>query len=96
MSVPDLLGSTPVGRGPAAVEGLETSEVTDGLVVYDEAKDRVHYLNPTAAFIFTLADGTKSVVEMAELMGSAFGLDRPPVAETEGCVAQLRDEGLIR
>ena len=42
---------------PLAVDGLDVNQVKDGLIVYDPARDRVHYLNNTAAAIFTLCDG---------------------------------------
>ncbi|TMK54756.1 MAG: hypothetical protein E6G60_21290 [Actinobacteria bacterium] len=34
---------------PFAVDGLDVNEVSDGLIVYYPARDRVHYLNNTAA-----------------------------------------------
>jgi hypothetical protein len=80
---------------PLALAGLDTNEVNDGLVIYDEPHDRVHYLNHTAAMIFTLADGTRSAEDLAHALAVAFGLAEPPLAETVACIEQLRSEGLL-
>jgi hypothetical protein len=80
---------------PSPVEGLDVTEVKDGLIVYDPDEDRVHYLNATAAIVFTLCDGTKDRVAMAELVAKAYGLDEPPLEEVTMCLAQLSDEGLL-
>ena len=84
------------GDRPSVVDGLELNEVKDGLIVYEPERDRVHYLNATAAVVFTLCDGTHDVTGIAELVGTAYGLDEPPVAEVEECLDQLRAEGLLR
>ena len=36
---------------------LEVHEVPDGYIVYQQERDRVHYLNKTAAIIFEFCDG---------------------------------------
>ena len=43
---------------PSVVEGLAVEEGRDGLAVFDPATDRVHYLNATAAIVFTLCHAT--------------------------------------
>jgi hypothetical protein len=80
---------------PSVVDGLDVNEIKDGLVVYDPARDRVHYLNATAAVVFMLCDGTKDSTAIAGLVATAFALDAPPVAEVGECLAQLEDEGLV-
>lgn len=81
---------------PSVVEGLEVNEVKDGLIVYEPERDRVHYLNSTAAVVFTLCDGTQDPAGIADLVAKAYRLDEPPLGEVEACLAQLRDEGLLR
>lgn len=39
-----------------------------GLVIYDQQTDAGHVLNPTLAAVFELADGTRSVPEIAQLL----------------------------
>ena len=65
-------------------------------MIYDLANDRVHYLNETASLVFALCTGEHSDVRIVELIGLAWELPQPPDAEVRACLAQLRDEGLIR
>ena len=76
--------------------GLEVHTVEDGVVVFDADTDRVHYLNPTATFVYSLADGTRTGEEIAELVREAWNLDAPPVEEVVSCIEQLRREGVFR
>jgi hypothetical protein len=80
---------------PRKVDGLETHEVDDGLVVYQSATDRVHYLNPTASVVFELCTGEHSDAEIEGLVGAAWDLPEPPRAEVQACLAQLREEGVV-
>jgi hypothetical protein len=81
---------------PSVVDGLDVNQVSDGLIVYDPDRDRVHYLNNTAAAIFTLCDGAREVRAIVEALGTVFGEDAPSLTEVEACVAQLEDEGMLR
>ncbi|MFN8027996.1 MAG: PqqD family peptide modification chaperone [Acidimicrobiia bacterium] len=73
--------SDPTSDAPKPVEGLDVHEVDDGLVVYDGAKDRVHYLNASAALVFTLCDGTRSVADIDALVREVWtSTPRPPTA----------------
>jgi hypothetical protein len=85
-----------VSDRPSVVDGLEVNEVKDGLVVYEPEQDRVHYLNATAAIVFTLCDGTQDTAGIADLVTKAYGLDEVPTADVEACLAKFRDEGLLR
>ena len=81
---------------PEPAGGLDVHEVEDGFVVFDASTDRVHYLNPTATVVFSLCDGKRTTDEIAELVRSAWELESPPVDDVVACVAQLRDEGVLR
>jgi hypothetical protein len=81
---------------PELIDGLDVNEVKDGLVVYDPARDRVHYLNATASVVFTLCDGQHDRAAMGAVLTEAFGLDEPPIAEVDEALAQLAGEGLPR
>ncbi|HUC38151.1 MAG TPA: hypothetical protein VMR97_13635 [Acidimicrobiales bacterium] len=81
--------------GPRARADLEVNEVPDGLVIYDEARDQVHYLNHTASLIFCLCTGDNDEPTIAEQVGKGFALDRVPTSETAQCLADLRREGLL-
>jgi hypothetical protein len=81
---------------PEPASGIDVHEVEDGFVVFDAATDRVHYLNPTATVVFSLCDGTRTTDEIAELVRSAWDLEAAPLDDVAACVAQLRDEGVLR
>jgi hypothetical protein len=81
---------------PAAVQGLDVNEVKDGLIVYDHVTDRVHYLNATAAIVFTMCDGQHDVSAIASFVAEAFELDDAPVADIDKCISSLVNEGLLQ
>jgi hypothetical protein len=81
---------------PTRVKGLDVHEVEDGLVVYQPGRDRVHYLNQTSAVVFELCTGKNSEDAIVELVQAAWGLDQPPRDEVMTCLAQLRDEEILR
>jgi predicted TPR repeat methyltransferase len=64
------------------------SPVEDGYVAYDPASDRLHELNPLAALIVELCDGTKSVEEIREIVGPLLP------EEKTGEVDRWIDEGI--
>lgn len=76
-----------------AAEGMEASAVPDGYVVYDEANEKVHYLNPTAAVAFTLCDGSKSVDDIATFLKDAYDLGETP--DLEALFTSLVEAGLV-
>ena len=94
-TVPTII-SAMASRLPTMVEGLELNEADDGLVVYEESRDRVHHLNATAALILELCDGTRDADAIADVLARGFELDERPLEETQTCLARLAEEGLIR
>lgn len=82
-------------RPLARRDGLEVVASPDGYVVHQPARDRVHHLNPTAALVFELCDGTRPADEIAAVLQAAWGLADPPVDEVRQCLERLRDEGLV-
>ncbi|MGA3361705.1 MAG: PqqD family protein [Solirubrobacteraceae bacterium] len=81
---------------PEPVADLDINEVDDGLVIFDPATERVHYLNGTAALVFTLCTGEHDAEAIADLVRRIFQLAEPPAPEVDVCLGQLRREGLIR
>jgi hypothetical protein len=80
---------------PKTTEGLEINAVADGYVVYQADRDRVHYLNQTAALILELCNGRNAAARFPELLQSAFDLPDAPAEEVEECLRTLRTEGLV-
>lgn len=79
-----------------ACEGLEITPMPDGCVVYDAAREKVHYLNPTAAVVYELCDGVRSLRAICAFLAQAYGLDQQPVEATCNCLQTLIAEGVVR
>jgi hypothetical protein len=82
-------------RNPVMAPDLELNEVADGYIVYQPDRDRVHYLNQTAAVVLELCTGKNAEADMPELLRLAWDLPEPPVEEVTDCLEGLRKEGLI-
>lgn len=80
---------------PLANPAHEVIASDEGFVVHDAAGARVHYLNETAAIVFSLCDGERTLAEIAALMGEAFGLDQAPVTDVEKVVTDLTKLGVV-
>jgi hypothetical protein len=81
---------------PTRVQDVEVTPTADGSVVYDQSRERVHYLNETAAAVLDLCTGDRSVEEIARLLQDAYGLAEPPFQAARDCVKRLSNEGLVR
>jgi len=77
------------------VDGLEVNEVPDGYVIYETARDRVHYLNKTAAIIFELCDGSRDAADIVARVKLLFDLESSADAEIRGAIDSLLSEGLV-
>ncbi len=82
-------------RKPLMAPNLEINEVADGYIVYQPDRDRVHYLNQTAALLLELCNGQNAEADLPELVRSAWDLAAPPSEEVAECLEALRKEGLI-
>lgn len=81
---------------PVRIESLEVNEADDGLVVYDPARDMVHHLNPSAAVIFDLCDGTRDPAAIAGVLEQAYDLESPPLDDALTGLRDLAERELIR
>lgn len=91
-----MLRSPLMPANPRQAEALEVNEADDGLVVYDAGRDQVHHLNPTAAVIFDLCDGSRDADEIAAVLAELFALPAPPVEEARAGLDDLAARGLIQ
>jgi hypothetical protein len=85
----------PMDENPKKIDGLDFDETDDGYVIYEIEKDRVHYLNPTAALVLELCDGTRGATTIVELVREAYALPEPPTQSVTAVLAQMKDEGLL-
>jgi hypothetical protein len=81
---------------PLRADPLEVNEADDGLVIYDPTDDTVHHLNPSAAMIFDLCDGTRDAEAIAHILGEAFSLAEPPRDDVLAGLEDLSGRKLIR
>ena len=77
-------------------DDLEVNEVPDGYIVYQTARDRVHYLNKTAAIIFEFCDGKRDATDIVARVAAAFDLAEDGRGEVVACLKSLIDEGLVQ
>jgi hypothetical protein len=72
---------------------LEVTEVPDGFVIYDEPRDKIHYLNATAAVVYTLCDGNKTVSEIGAFLRDAYAVETAP--DLDALFADFEKSGLV-
>ncbi len=80
---------------PKQAPGLEVNEVADGYIVHQPDRERVHYLNNTAAIVMELCNGRNAEADLPGLLQLAYELSAPPAQEVEERLKTLRSEGLI-
>ena len=66
----------------------------DGVLVYDEQRDAAHSLNAAAAVVYEHADGTRSVDELATVLGERLGVPSDG-ALVEVALRELQGAGLL-
>lgn len=77
-------------------DAFEVSEAGDGFILYDEARDRVHFLNVTATIIYELCQGGRSLAELVRYIDDGFALDISSLDEVRNCLSSLEAEHLVR
>ena len=81
---------------PKVREDLAIVELDGEAVIYDEANESLHHLNPTATLIFSLCDGTGTVRECSTDIAEAYGLDPAEVErEVRGLLREFRKSSLL-
>lgn len=85
-----------MGAFPRKAEGLEINEVADGYIVYQKDRDRVHYLNLTAALVLELCTGENDADQFPALIKEAYSLAESPGSDVQECLERFTAEGLIQ
>lgn len=80
---------------PIRRDGLEIDEAEDGLIIFDPRDDMVHHLNPSAAIIFDLCDGSRDLDAIAALLGEIYELSDPPLDDALVGLRGLTERKLI-
>ena len=81
---------------PKARGDLAVYEFADELVLYDPVTGFAHYMNPIAALVFQLCDGTATVKETAAEIAAAIGVPLEQVEpEVRAIVREQRGQRLF-
>lgn len=88
-------GKRPPAVHPRKAKGIEITEADDGYIVYQPERDRVHYMNRTAALVIELCTGKNSWDDIIDLVKAAYGLRTRPVKEVSDVLTQVIDESLV-
>lgn len=83
------------GRAPRRSEELEIEPAADGFIVYQADRDRVHYLNHTAALVLEMCAGALPAGGIGALLARLYSLGEPPQGDVESALRELTAEGLI-
>jgi hypothetical protein len=80
---------------PTPVAGVEMEVVEGEVLLYHPQQTRAVYLNATAALVWGLCDGSRSVAEIITLIGQSYP-DAVTLAEDVlSTVDQLRQNGVL-
>lgn len=80
---------------PNQIDGLEISTVEEGLVVNDNSRGKVHYLNHTAGLVLTLCDGKNSIETISDLLQKQFDLPESPAHDVRDAIDEFVAEGIV-
>lgn len=77
-------------------EGAVWRDISGEVVIAERDNSTIHVLNKTASLIWTLADGTKQMEDLAAAMCNRFDVTPEQAqAETEEFCKQLLGAGLV-
>ena len=74
---------------------LQVNPMEDGYVVYQPVRDRVHFLNRTAALVLELCDGRNDAHDIEVLVAEAYGIVEPKQSLTGDILERFTQEGIV-
>jgi len=77
------------------VEGMQSEQSGDELILFNSANAESFYLNGSAALIWALLDGKRSVCDIFDILADAYQ-DGPTEADILSCVQEFVATGLVR
>lgn len=85
------------GWRPERVNGIEEQRAGEDLVLYDPRAGRLHHLNPTAAAVWRLCDGTSTLDDIVAKVSVEFALEPEdsPAADIDSLLREWRLIGII-
>jgi hypothetical protein len=94
MTTPDE-HATMIDRVPASARDVETEIVGEEVMLYNSENTCAVYLNETAALIWGLCDGKRSVGEIIRLIGESYPDAGDPTQEVMAVISKLRESGVL-
>jgi pyrroloquinoline quinone biosynthesis protein D len=85
----------PGGIRPRQAAGTAVTELDEGLLVRPAGSETPLQLNNTAAAIWELCDGQRTVPQVAAALADAFGLDHQPLTEATATIIEFHQAGLL-
>ena len=86
----------PESYRPCVRQDVSLTEVEDGAVLFDSASERLHSLNTTAAYLWILADGSRTAEEIAAEISELTGQPHHKVFDdVKESLRTLRRENLL-
>ena len=81
---------------PRHSDQIATTTVDETVVIITPADSRLYMLNPVASRIWTLADGTRSVTEIARQICAEYEVEEEESLEdTDGMIRDFLDKGML-
>lgn len=77
------------------VEGMQSEQCGDELILFDSASQESFYLNGSAALIWALLDGVRSVRDVYHILSDAYE-EGPTEAEIVASVEEFVSAGVVR
>ena len=86
----------PSGYTPRQSADVLALDMGDGLVLFNRGSSVVHHLNPSAALVWHLCNGTGTVVELSADIAAEYGREPAGVeSEVKHLVAEFEALGLV-
>lgn len=80
---------------PAPAAGVEIEVVEGEVLLYHPQQTRAVYLNPTAAVLWGLCDGSRSVGEIIRVLGEGYPDDDSLTDDVLAALNQLQESGVL-
>ena len=80
---------------PKLAGDIEINQVEDGYVIYQQEKDRVHYLNHTAVLVLESCTGKNTVDDIVKIVQDVFEHPESPGKDVHECLESMLKEGIV-
>jgi PqqD family protein of HPr-rel-A system len=89
--------TVPVEYRPEKAADVLELDMEDGFILFNNDSSLVHHLNPSAAIIWQLCDGSATISELAADISAEFHIEEgETVKQLVGVIAELDALGLVK